>query len=383
MSDQLEERVSSTKLLQGRYEAERLPADYAPDRPVADFGFNVLNSLGLLYQPVVDEERLESGKPRPAWPDGKRFAVCLTHDVDFVSARSARQHLRSLYRDVRIGAGRAATDRLRALAMNCFQVARATFRSGDDPFHHYEKWLELESEVGVHSTFFFLPEAVGKPHYTDGPYRYSDRVRFDGQRCSVADMMREIDRRGWEIGLHASWYAFDNADELKSQKGQIEGTIGHQIASVRQHFLHYDIRTTPRAHATAGFRYDSSLGFNDNVGFRFGTSHPWYLYDLESEEEVPVLEVPLIIQDTAMLRPTKGLRLDEKMALRYIRQLAETTERVGGVLTLLWHPNAISVPAEWSVYLRALDELKASGAWLASVAEIGEWWEARNTEAPV
>ena len=78
-----------------------------------------------------------------------------------------------------------------------------------------------------------------------------------------------------------------------------------------QHFLHYDIRTTPAVHAEAGSKYDSTIGFNDNVGFRFGTCYPYHLYDLKAEKELPIMEISLIIQDGAMLNPVKGMRLGE------------------------------------------------------------------------
>ena len=93
-------------------------------------------------------------------------------------------------------------------------------------------------------------------------------------------MIREIDRQGWEIGLHSSWYSFDDVDELKRQKEALESALGHEVISIRQHYLHYDIRVTPVVQAAAGFKYDSTLGFNDNVGFRFGTCYPYHLYDL-------------------------------------------------------------------------------------------------------
>lgn len=68
-----------------------MPADFSPERIVPDFAFNVLNPLGLLYRPVVDEDYLARGGAKPVWPDGKPFAVCLTHDVDLVSLYSLRQ----------------------------------------------------------------------------------------------------------------------------------------------------------------------------------------------------------------------------------------------------------------------------------------------------
>jgi len=356
-------------LLAGRYEAERLPSDFSPERVVPDFAFNALNPLGLLYHPVVDEHHLASGGQKPTWPDGKPFAVCLTHDVDHVSAHSVLQPLRAL----RTLNGASA----KTMVASGIKVIRNATLYGKDPFHCYERWLEVESSIGAHSTFFILPECVRKPHHTDGIYRFSDRVRFDGQRCTVAEMICEIDRQGWEVGLHATWYAFDDADELKRQKEQVERVVGHEIVSLRQHYLHYDIRSTPRAHTEAGFRYDSTLGFNDNVGFRFGTSYPWHLYDLHEAKLLLILEIPLIVQDGALLNPRKGLRLDEEAAFRYVAQMADAVETVGGVLTLLWHADSVAIPSWYNLYHQVLEFLKTRNAWFGSVGEVGKWWQER------
>ena len=61
---------------------------------------------------------------------------------------------------------------------------------------------------------------------------------------------------------------------MKSQKEVLEKALCHDIVSVQQHYLHYDIRVTPSVQAEAGFKYDPTLGFNDNVGCRFGTCYP-------------------------------------------------------------------------------------------------------------
>jgi peptidoglycan/xylan/chitin deacetylase (PgdA/CDA1 family) len=368
--------INHQKLLQGHYEAERLPSDSSPERIVPDFAFNILHPLGLLYRPVVDEDYLENGGKKPTWPNGKPFAVCLTHDVDAVSLNSLKQSLR--LRKAQLLNGTDVFQKVISLAGLGMDLARSgIYAKQRDPLHCYERWLKAEKECGPHATFFFWPglSAVTKRHYTDCTYELCDSVVFDNQRCTVAEMIREIDRRGWEIGLHPSWYSSDDADELKRQKEALEKVLGHEIVSIRQHYLHYDIRETPAVHAEAGFKYDSTLGFNDNVGFRFGTSYPWYLYDLRSEKELPIMEVPLIIQDRAMLNPEKGIRLDADTAFQYVVQIAEEVEKVGGVLTLLWHTNWIMQEDWWRLYLRALDHLKQQNAFFASVSEIGEWWK--------
>jgi len=362
-------------LLEGRYEAERLPSDFSPDRIVPDFAFNILNSLGLLYRPVVDEIYLQNGGQKPTWPDRKPFAVCLTHDVDVVSLYSLRQSFRK--RKTQLLNSNGAFQKVRSLAGLGIDLARLGIRAKQkDPLHCYERWLRTEKEYGAHSTFFFWPgfSAVTKRHHTDCAYELSDPVIFDNQKCTVGEMIREIDRQGCEIGLHPSWYSFDDLDELKRQKEALEKVLGHAIVSVRQHYLHYDIRITPAVHAAAGFRYDSTLGFNDNVGFRFGTCYPYHLYDLKAEKELPIMEIPLIIQDGAMLNPAKGMRLDKNTAFQYVQLIADAVEKIGGVLTLLWHPNGIINRSWWDLYLMTVDYVKQKNAWFGSVMEVGEWW---------
>ncbi len=370
--------IDPRTLLKGHYEAERLPKDFSPDRLVPDFAFNVLNPLGLLYRPVVDEDFLANGGQKPIWPDGRPFAVCLTHDVDEVSDYSFKQNLRSISLQF------LNTDNIRQKCKAYLDIAIDLAKTGvyhrrKDPFHYFERWLEVEKKINAYSTFFVWPgySNVTKHHYTDCTYELHDSIFFSEQKCTVAEMIQEIDRRGWEIGLHPSWYSFDDADELKRQKESLEKALGHEIVSVRQHYLHYDIRVTPRVQAKAGFKYDSTLGFNDNVGFRFGTCYPWHLYDLKAEKELPIKEIPLIIEDGAMLHPNKGMRLDEDTAFQYIIQITEAVETVGGVLTLLWHPNHIHKPARWNLYRRALDMLAAKNAWFSTVQQVAEWFHAK------
>ena len=372
-------KINYQKLLQGCYEADRIPKKFSHKRIVPDFAFNVLNRFGKLYTPVVDEHFLDNGGKKPVWLDGKPFAVCLTHDVDNVSLFSVNKILRK--RRLALSNTGDVAQKIKTFIVMTMDLAKLTHNvKQKDPLHCYERWLEVEREVDAYSTFFFWPgwENIKKRHRTDCSYKLSDHVFFDAQKCSVAEMICEIDRQGWEIGLHPSWRSFDDADELKYQKDALEKILGHEIMSLRQHYLHYDIRITPRIQADAGFKYDSTLGFNDNVGFRFGTCYPWRLFDIEAEEELPILEIPLILQDGAMLNPKKGLRLDEDTAFDYVMQMTEAVEKVGGVLTLIWHSNSVSKTDWWNLYLRTLKYLKKRNPWFTTVNEVGKWYKTKQ-----
>lgn len=376
--------IDYKKLMNGQYEPEWGTAKLSSKEQTHDFAYNVLNFSSPLYSPVIDNAFLNSAGGKPSWPEKKTFAVCLTHDVDDVTLHSAKQAIRS-FRS-RMYPEPAFTFLLKSIAKFSFELCRPVLQVNKlDPLHCYEKWLEVETNVGAKSTFFFWPgwSNITKRHFSDCTYELYDRILFEKQRCSVSEMITEIDRRGYEIGLHASWCSFDDLDELKRQKAVIEKILGHPIESVRQHYLHYDIRITPRLHEKAGFKYDSTLGFNDNIGFRFGTSYPWYLYDLENKKKLSIMEVPLIIQDTAMMNPQKGMRIDAETAFRYVVQLTEAVELVGGVMTLLWHPNAVIEPEKWHLYKRILAYLEEKNAWFATTKTVGDWFKSENNKTAV
>jgi len=368
--------INYEKLLQGQYEAESLPPNFATKHAVPDFAYNVLNPLGLIYRPVVDEHFLKNGGKKPIWPGNKPFAVCLTHDVDFVSLHSLKNFTRSRLSEL------TNSDKIflkvKSLMGLGLDLGRMVKNFGiTDPLFCYERWLEKEREIEGHSTFFFWPglKSITKPHHTDCLYELHDRIIFDNQGCTVAEMIKEIDKLGWDIGLHPSWHSFNNLDELKRQKDALTVVLGHEPTSIRQHYLHYDCRITPTIQAEAGFKYDSTLGYNDNVGFRRGTCYPYQLYDLKAEKKLQIIEIPLIIQDGAMLNQGRGMRLDLDTAFQYIILLTEQVAKCGGVLTLLWHPSYIINPCWWGLYGKALKYLQQKNAWFASVQEIGDWWD--------
>ena len=372
--------INFERLRKGEYEIEYFPPDFNKLYPPPDYQFNILHHHGLLDHPMMDGDLLNREGKKPVWPDGKHFAVCLTHDVDRVSAYCRRQALRRLFRSLMRSNDVQLFPYLRRI-LGALKICRnALLHQGKDPLHNFEDWLTIEDSFNARSTFFFFPEKVKRPHLTDCIYSFSDRIIFENQQCTVAELIKEIDMRGWEIGLHASWYAFNDSEALKFEKEQIEKTVGHEIVSIRQHILHYDIGTTPRSHANAGFLYDTTLGFNRNIGFRFGTSYPFHLYDLMSCETLPILEIPLIVQDVAIF-DKNGLNVNSGDGFRLVYNLASVIKRVGGVLTVLWHPDAPHIDIDrWSLYEKLLNKFKEMGAWITDVKNIGEIWHAEQSQ---
>lgn len=341
-------------------------------RTVPDFGFYAQNLESDLYRPFLDKAWLAEGRERPQWPDGKEFAVCLTHDVDEVSQSDIGQFLRAIPKPFTLRKESIFSARSKIFSRS-LKMIRSVLRRGNDPYENFESWLDLEESLDLRSTFFFAVPPTAR-HESDCPYTLGQKVRFEGTRIPLIELIKEIYTRGFEIGLHPSWYSALDLEEMIHQKELLETALGVEIVSVRQHFLRFDPHKTAIIQAKAGFKYDSSIGFNDNVGFRRGTSYPYVLLDLEKKQALNLIEIPLIAQDGALLLAEKGLRLDGDHALKYIRTLCARVQEVGGVLTLSWHPHLISNPVFWSTYQQALEYLKSMDPWFATVQQIGSWW---------
>lgn len=316
----------------------------------------------------------------PLWPDGRRFAVCLTHDVDLVSPQSTP---RQIMRYALAGLSRTGTARRRELvrfARPALRVARA-LRAGVARFpsarETLERSVELEARRGAVASYLFtVPPAGGRSRY-DCSYAPGDRYLFRGARRRLADVTRVLADEGFDIGLHGSYRAGMTPGALMAERAALERVTGLEVRTTRQHLLQWDVRWTPRLQVDAGLLVDSSLGFNRNVGFRAGTSLPFRHFDVTSARPLELLEIPLVVQDVALLG-SWGLNLDFQGALEVVRRLLDSALQVGCALTLVFHPDKLVHPDWLALYEQTLDYAGAQEGWLTSLDQLSTWWRGRE-----
>lgn len=351
---------------------EQFPEDLSDIAP--DLEHNLFYQSGKHREPIFDVLRAgENPGIRPTWPEEADFAVCLTHDVDFIG----RYHPAIAYR-------KGLSNLKTFIQSGQFKYFRHTVKAGfefigsgliKDPLQRLDAWLDLETSLGVKSTFFVTPESTGKHHWTDCTYKYSDRIRHRGSKVRFAEILREMDSSGWDIGLHPSWWTYTDPELMLFQKDQLEGIINHPVESVRQHFLHYAPNRTAEIQRLAGLKYDSTLGFNNDIGFKHGTCWPWRLPVQNGEQ---LLEIPLIVQDVAMFHPGKQLKYSREEAVSKVLELADSVRKVGGVLTLSWHPDSVENELVFSTYAELVKRLQGMRPWFGTVKDVGSWWAREN-----
>lgn len=322
-----------------------------------------------LYRPVVDEAlhaAFPAWREQIVWPEGKRFAACLSHDVDMVQLDSRYELARTIALHFRHARG--AGKKLKHLA------SAVGLRKTPRKFDVFTPWVEAEQRHGFRSSFFFFPTRVRERHIIDNVYRWDDRTTYRGETCSVREIARDLRRRGWDIGLHGSYLSPLSYEMLAEQKEDVEKAIGETIVTSRQHNLHFDSARTPALLEKAGLLVDSTLGSNRDIGFRAGTSYPFRLWDAAARAWLRLVEIPLVLHDGALLRPD-NLDLDLESAFAVCKTVIDRVAETRGVVTLLWHPDKAALPDWFALYTRLLGYIHEQNGWGASARDIHEWCE--------
>ncbi|HTY52968.1 MAG TPA: hypothetical protein VMB35_07220 [Methanomicrobiales archaeon] len=298
---------------------------------------------------------------KSAWPYGAGFAVCCTHDIDEI--RKTYQWITYPLRSLR----HLDLAKFRRQATSLGEKIR-----GREPYWTFGDMASLERELGVTSTSFFLEETAPVEVLRKASWKHSGR-RYRFGDPAVADVMRELDQKGHEIGLHGSYNSFADLPLLRKEKADLEKALGREVRGIRQHNLRLRIPDTWDIQEKAGLGYDSTLGFNDTVGFRGGTSSPFRPFHPREKRAMGIVEIPLIIQDTALFR--QGNPWEDFL------EILHEVQRYRGVLTLLWHHvvfNRNEFPGWGETYREIIRHCQREGAWIATAGGIAEWWSRRS-----
>ena len=296
----------------------------------------------------------------PLWPDGKPFAMYLSHDIDKVSNEQTYQQVL-----------RATEDRARLKRKVWFRNLKGRYPVAPDLKETIEVGLDIETRHGVVSSWFFTTHPVSKAEEFDCVYVPSDPCTYQSKTTTIQAVMADLVEKGHDVGLHGSYWSAREPGMLKAQADQLARDSGLPITTTRQHWLHFDIDQTPKLQAEAGIKVDGTFGFNRHLGFRAGTSLPFFWEGLD------LLELPLVIQDVAVFSPA-AMELDLSTACKVCDQLVREVASVGGCVGTLLHPEQFPlIPSLDSWYNFLISNALNLGGWVTSLAEINAWWRAR------
>lgn len=324
---------------------------------------NALVAAGLEREPLVSQAAvaLRQAAIRAAgrrslqvaapWPDGRRWAVALTHDLDIVALWPAFTALRV----AELGrkghwrlAARAARHALRA-------IGRSPVEQG------ITNLLAAELARAVRSTWFILCSTP-----TLATLRAGD-ITYRPEAAATRRILSAVAHGKHAIGLHGSRATVRSAERFSDQRTRLRTLAGQTVDGVRQHFLRFDPARTLHAMTQAGLRYDSTVGFPDRNGFRIGVADVVRIGDTLDE-------APFTWMDRAL---SKYRDVEDPHAwVDDALVLARSCRDVDGLWVGVWHPNltdALGFPGAPAAFERLLDGLLADRPYVGTLDDIVEW----------
>jgi len=344
------------------------PAAYA-DIPTLDLHIALLRDLIVANGITLIEI--------PPVPDGYQCMACLTHDVDHPSISRHKWdhtifgflHRAILGSTVNLFRGRITARDLLTNWVAAFKLPLVYMGLAKDFWCGFEdRYLDLEKDLP--STFFVIPfkDNPGSSFHGLAP---SFRASRYGAR-DIADMIGKVMAAGCEVGLHGidAW--------LDSTKGyeelaEIRRLTGVSDVGIRMHWLYYDNQSAA-ALERAEANYDSTVGYNEVVGYLAGTTQAYKPLQVDR-----LLELPMHVMDTALFYPT-SMGLSQRQATEVLARLTDTVSRLGGCLTINWHDRSLAPERLWDACYRGLlNDLKNHGAWFATAGQAVSWFRNRRS----
>ncbi len=211
-------------------------------------------------------------------------------------------------------------------------IIEKVLREGYNPYYNIPEIMDIEIGLDVRSTFFFRAY-------------YDDSTAVDQYR----EVIRELVRNGWEIGLHIN-QAY-NLDAVYVEKKILEWVAGLNVIGCRVHMLDISIDKIGYL-SKLGFKYDSSVVYSRN---RLDIRNTGF-YKINS-----LIEFPITIMDSYLFT-YMGLNESNlmKFIINWVSWLRKNSIKIA---TLLWHNCSLKMKGgrmyrDIIEYLTSQDDIK-------------------------
>ena len=276
------------------------------DKPIVTIYFNLLKSLIEKYFDINFIKR--------------ESCIAMTHDIDYIKKWSPgivyRELVQYFILNFQHVSFKERIGRLRSFLK--------AFTNENDPYRYsLIKMIDFELKNNIRSTYFLKAGCTSKHD-----------VSYSLKNSFLKECVEQLKQNDFDIGLHPSYKAYNSEIIMGREYLRLKTAFNFDCIGVREHFLRYDVKSTPLIHSNLKFMYDSSLGYSDYEGFRTGFSFPHKLYDIKNDSVLNIIEVPLIVMDATLESYRK---LNPEQSLAAIKNMITINNKYGGVFTLLFH----------------------------------------------
>jgi hypothetical protein len=292
---------------------------------------------GFLRLPVVDLWAIMLGRKLSAInPDivvkENPYGALMTFDIDQAYAFIGHGFLRN--------AGGFLRDWFNKCSGPLSRLRTLLGRS-EDPYNLFEY---MTGQVKKHGSKVMIFFPVGERNDHDRNPSYHDK----NYRALIKRISAD-----YETGIHTSYFSSGRPAVLDEEIEHFNIITGSNVLKCRQHWLLLRMPSTYRSFLKAGMKFDYTMGFADETGFRAGIARPFPFYDLLKEEITDLTIVPFQVMDGTLMQ-YKNLTPDE--AIDDITGLIKTTREAGGLFVSIWHNTSLTESCGWEGWRRVFEE---------------------------
>jgi|GEM_PF-503289 hypothetical protein len=297
------------------------------------FVYSLQKRLGCVHLPVVNYymEMIVQGIEAFATENNLPFrrkrlfdnlGFVLSHDVDRVSFHHPFRILYKIKQFLGLAPLHYSRSKTIKLIFEGILFHINPFRK-DDPWWNFDWIIALEKRLGIRSTFFFLKQ---EDRFDNSLYKFHFK--------KIRNLISELKAQEFEVGLHGTMRSVTDRENLVKQKDELSVILGESPVGIRQHYLRFFNPETFKIQQSAGLKYDSSLGFAEQDGYRNSYCYPFHPYDFENDRMMLIWEIPLVMMEVSVLQYRReGFEPLRKSVFHYIRE----ARKFGGLFSLLWH----------------------------------------------
>lgn len=323
---------SAVFYLISRYE-EYLP--FTPDKhsryPATE---SVLFSNNLLDRPIVDEWIFAFGKvleENGIKIKQKQFEFLPSYDIDIAWSYKNKGLKRTLggYLKSFVGIDFSAVQERTAVL----------FGKRPDPYFSFSNTNILHDNYGLKPLYFVLAAAQNAP--------FDKHILPSNKNMRL--LLQELSAQ-YKIGMHPSYNTNEHPDLFVEEQQILADIIGQRIDISRQHYIKFTLPETYRRLIAIGVRQDYSMGYGTHLGFRAGTSRPFFWYDLRAEQQTELQIFPFCFMDTTA---HYEMKLSSKEAFNRLSSFKNSLQKINGLLVTVFHNFSLGTDREWQGWAEA------------------------------
>jgi hypothetical protein len=236
----------------------------------------------------------------------------ITYDVDMCYSYKHKPWWKNI--------GGACRDLMQGKIKQVLERGLVLIGNKQDPFDMHNTILDLHKKYNKEYLFFYLVSNNNKIYDKAQPKALPEQLKSFGNKNN--------------IGLHPSYNSMMEDRLLPDEKLYLEKIIDYTINKSRQHYIRFAIPITLQKILNAGIEHEYSMGYGSINGFRAGTAHSHYFFDLSINKPTYLLLHPFCWMDANSLYE-QGYTTEQ--AYEELFHYKKAIQQFGGNCISIWH----------------------------------------------